>query len=173
MSYFLRYRLTARLELATSTSGQTLLHTCAWFGTLAPMAMLLDHGCDPSKLNDRQQSPLHLASLQGHRACVAALLKAGADPMAVDLSNQAPLHMAVIGSHYDSVRELLNNDEVDVNYPNFEGKYKVLRAGCIEHWLVFLLLIKRTQVRFKAIFPIYFLSILLCLSTPNCLESGQ
>ena len=86
------------------------------------MVMLLDNGCDPSKLNGNHQSPLHLASLQGHRACVAALLKAGADPMAVDLSNQTPLHMAVIGSHYDSVRELLNNDEVDVNYPNFEGK---------------------------------------------------
>jgi ankyrin repeat protein len=52
---------------------------------------------------------------------VAALLKAGADPMSGDLSNNTPLHMAVIGSHYDCVRELLNNDEVDVNFPNNEG----------------------------------------------------
>ncbi len=56
------------------------------------------------------------------KACVAALLKAGADPMSGDLSNNTPLHMAVIGSHYDCVRELLNNDEVDVNFPNNEGK---------------------------------------------------
>jgi ankyrin repeat protein len=121
LSYFLRYRLSARLELASSTSGQTLLHTCAWFGTLAPMNLLLDHGCDPLKLNHREQSPLHFAALKGHRACVAALLKAGSDPMACDVVNDTPLHMAVVGSHYDCVRELLNNDEVDVNFPNVDG----------------------------------------------------
>lgn len=53
---------------------------------------------------------------------MAALLKAGADPMAGDLSNNSPLHMAVVGSHYDCVRELLNDDEVDVNVTNNEGQ---------------------------------------------------
>ena len=86
------------------------------------MNLLLEHGCDPSKPNNREQAPLHLAALQGHRACVAGLLKAGADPMSGDLANNSPLHMAVIGSHFDCVRELLNNDEVDVNFQNSEGK---------------------------------------------------
>ena len=122
LSYFLRYRLSSCLDLASAGSGQTLLHTCAWFGTLAPMNLLLEHGCDPSKPNNREQAPLHLAALQGHRACVAGLLKAGADPMSGDLANNSPLHMAVIGSHFDCVRELLNNDEVDVNFQNSEGK---------------------------------------------------
>ena len=122
LSYFLRFRLSSCLDLASLSSGQTLLHTCAWFGTLAPMNLLLEHGCDPSKPNNREQSPLHLAALQGHRACVAALLKAGADPMLGDQSDNTPLHMAVIGSHYDCVRELLNDDEVDVNHANNEGK---------------------------------------------------
>ena len=39
-----------------------------------------------------------------------------------DQSDNTPLHMAVIGSHYDCVRELLNDDEVDVNHANNEGE---------------------------------------------------
>jgi len=54
------------------------------------MNLLLEHGCDPSKPNNREQSPLHLAALQGHRACVAALLKAGADPMLGDQVSISP-----------------------------------------------------------------------------------
>jgi ankyrin repeat protein len=116
--------------------GQTLIHKIAcsaWFGTLAPMNLLLKHGLDHSRPNNREQSPLHLAALQGHRACVAALLKAGADPTLGDFDNNSPLHMAVIGSHYDCVRELLNDDDVDVNVQNNQG-FLLTWGQCYDHY---------------------------------------
>lgn len=79
-------------------------------------------GCDSSRTNIYGQTPLHLAASKGHRACLGVLLKKGCDPMDMDLMENTPLHNAVVGSHYDSVRELLNNDEVDVNQANSAGE---------------------------------------------------
>ena len=46
---------------------QTLVHTCSWFGTLAPLSLLLKYGADNSAVNEAGQTPLHLAAGRGNR----------------------------------------------------------------------------------------------------------
>lgn len=42
--------------------------------------LLLQHGADPNRLNDRGQSPLAGAVFKMHEAVIEALLEGGADP---------------------------------------------------------------------------------------------
>ena len=115
ISYFTRY---GNSILKTLTpSRQSLVHTCAWFGTLAPLVMLIGHGCNVNVENARQHQPLHLAVLRGHYTSALALIKAGADLEATDEGGNTPLHAAVLAGHFDCARELVNYD-VDINRRN-------------------------------------------------------
>ena len=104
----------------TTPSGQTLMHTCAFFGTAAPLAVLVQHGASLKATNARRQQPLHLAALRGHLMCAKTLLRAGADLEARDESGNAPLHDAVAAGAFDVAQEIVNHD-ADVNAANAEN----------------------------------------------------
>jgi ankyrin repeat protein len=62
------------------SAGNTVLMLAAYHGHPATVAMLLAHGADPDRLNDRGQSPLAGALFKGEEEVVRALVAAGADP---------------------------------------------------------------------------------------------
>ncbi|GAA6019537.1 hypothetical protein JCM8202_001847 [Rhodotorula sphaerocarpa] len=57
----------------TNSSGDTLIMLAAYHGHADVVKLLLKHGADPNRLNDRQQSPLS-------GAVIEALLAGGASP---------------------------------------------------------------------------------------------
>ena len=52
----------------------------AYHGHAALVRLLLSHGADPNRLNDRRQSPLAGAVFKGEAEVIEALLEGGADP---------------------------------------------------------------------------------------------
>lgn len=59
--------------------GNTLLMLAAYHGHGETLAMLLDRGADPDRLNARRQSPVAGALFKGEDDVVRLLLEAGAD----------------------------------------------------------------------------------------------
>jgi len=53
----------------------------AYHGHAALVTLLLRHGADPNRLNDRGQSPLAGSVFKNERDVITALLDGGADPL--------------------------------------------------------------------------------------------
>jgi hypothetical protein len=64
----------------TNGAGDTLLILAAYHCHLDTVEMLLEHGADWARVNDRGQTALAAATFRRHRPIVTVLLAAGADP---------------------------------------------------------------------------------------------
>ena len=108
---FCRFGLGFTLSIA-SDYGQSLVHSCCWFGKSDSLANLLKIGAKHSDVNPRGHTPMHLAALNGHIMCLEMLLKAGADPNVGDKLGNSPLHAAVLGNHVDCAKLFFVYDKV-------------------------------------------------------------
>jgi ankyrin repeat protein len=70
----------------TNAAGDTLLILAAYHCHLDTVEMLLDHGADSARINDRGQTALAAATFRRHGPIVTVLLAAGADPDAGERS---------------------------------------------------------------------------------------
>ena len=70
---------------STLLSDQLTLHSqvmlAAYHGHAPLVSLLVQHGADVNRLNDRGQSPLAGAVFKNEREVIEALLKGGADPL--------------------------------------------------------------------------------------------
>jgi ankyrin repeat protein len=66
----------------TSASGDSLLLLAAYHDHPATVRMLLEHGADPDRVNDRGQTALGAAVFRRSRESATHLLEHGADPNA-------------------------------------------------------------------------------------------
>ena len=66
----------------TGGSGDSLLILAAYHGHPDTVRMLLEHGADPDRVNDRGQTALGAAVFRQSRTAVELLLHHGADPHA-------------------------------------------------------------------------------------------
>jgi len=66
----------------TSASGDSLLLLAAYHDHPATVRMLLEHGADPDRVNDRGQTALGAAVFRRSRESATRLLEHGADPHA-------------------------------------------------------------------------------------------
>jgi uncharacterized protein len=66
----------------TGGSGDSLLILAAYHGHPGTVRMLLEHGADPDRVNDRGQTALGAAVFRQSREAVELLLDHGADPHA-------------------------------------------------------------------------------------------
>jgi ankyrin repeat protein len=64
----------------TGGSGDSLLILAAYHDHPATVRMLLEHGADPDRVNDRGQTALGAAVFRRSAESVASLLEHGADP---------------------------------------------------------------------------------------------
>ncbi|TRY61220.1 hypothetical protein TCAL_02177 [Tigriopus californicus] len=128
LAYFIRYGSSV-LKLVTP-SQQSLLHTCCWFGTLAPLTMVIQYGGNVNLVNALRHTALHLAVLKGHHPCVKALIKSGASLECQDEGGNTPLHAAVLAGSYDCAQELIHYD-VDVNKTNCDNGTPIHYASSV------------------------------------------
>ena len=70
----------------TNAAGDTLLILAAYHCHLDTVEMLLEHGADSARVNDRGQTALAAATFRRHVPIVTVLLAAGADPDAGERS---------------------------------------------------------------------------------------
>ncbi|GAA5987265.1 hypothetical protein JCM10908_001885 [Rhodotorula pacifica] len=78
---FMRAPLEAGLPAnLTNSSGDTLIMLAAYHGHPEAVTLLLKHGADPNRLNDRGQSPLSGAVYKNEGAVIEALLAGNASP---------------------------------------------------------------------------------------------
>ena len=59
---------------SVSQSGQTLLHTCSWFGTSGTLSIVARYGYNISAKNTSDQQPIHLSVLRGHLSCLRIMV---------------------------------------------------------------------------------------------------
>jgi len=71
------------------------------------VALLLEHGADPSARGAGGFTPLHAAAQNGERESVEALLESGADPAATNDEGRTPGELARAAGH-DDLDELLS-----------------------------------------------------------------
>jgi ankyrin repeat protein len=92
-----------------SEDGWTPLHLGAFFGRLAAVRMLLEHGADPHAVsrNPTANTPLHAAAVRGHLEVVALLLDRGADHARAAGGGYTALHIAAGAGHEQVVALLL------------------------------------------------------------------
>ncbi len=103
VSYFLRYG-SAILNISTP-SGQSLLHTCAWYGATSSAALLLSQvQCMPydslySRQKIRRVLEHHLANRHPSPQGVSLYVE--------NASRHHPLHLASLNGHLSCLRELI------------------------------------------------------------------
>ena len=111
LKYYLSYGFQAVSKVVTTTK-QSLMHTCAWFGSYSTLSLLIRNGVSTEEPNGKGQLPLHLASIKGNYICIQNLLKEMLDPNLGDSDGNTAVHLAVMHDKMKSVEELLKFDTV-------------------------------------------------------------
>lgn len=114
MKYFLRYGIRSAQML--NEANQSLIHTCAYFGSPMTMNLLIRNGFPFEERNVKGKLPLHLAAFQGNEICLQALLKEAENPNERDYDGYTALHIATQQNHLKSTQELLKYETVSYKY---------------------------------------------------------
>ena len=117
--------------MAADTSGNTPLHTAAFFGHQQTVRDLLtSHEYEVNCMNSQHRTPLHLACIGGYIDIVRTLLhEFKADVNARDSENDTALHFAAIGGHTDVVCALITEFGCSPQVRGFEGR-TLLHQAC-------------------------------------------
>ena len=110
MKYFLRYGI--RSAQMFNEANQSLIHTCAYFGSPLTMNLLIRNGFPFEERNVKGKIPLHLAAFQGNEICLQALLKEAENPNERDYDGYTALHIATRENQLKSALELLKYETV-------------------------------------------------------------
>ena len=115
MKYFLRYGIRSAQML--NEANQSLIHTCAYFGSPMTMNLLIRNGFPFEERNVKGKLPLHLAAFQGNEICLQALLKEAENPNERDYDGYTALHIATKENQLKSTHELLKYETVSKKKP--------------------------------------------------------
>ena len=103
---------------ATEDTGMTPLHLAAHLGHLGTVKLLIEHGADVKRADNKGYTPVHSAASENFQNVVAYLIEKGADPKAPAGDNGVtPLHVAAQKGHL-LVKATLLEKGVDVNIPD-------------------------------------------------------
>ena len=108
---------------AWSSDGFQPLHLASFFGQLATVRWLLDHGADVNTVakNDMRVQPLHSAAANGSVEVCNLLIESGADVNARQQGGWTPLHAAVAAGNKE-LEDLFLEHNADTSVTNDEGK---------------------------------------------------
>ena len=106
-----------------SPDGFQPLHLASFFGQLATVRWLLDHGADVNAVakNDMKVQPLHSAAANGSVEVCNLLIESGADVNARQQGGWTPLHAAVAAGNKE-LEALLLEHNADTSVTNDDGK---------------------------------------------------
>ena len=127
----------------THDDFQSLITLAAYNSSNEIIELLIEHGCDVNKKNDRGYIAIHFAALQGRTDTVKILLRAGSkfDPQTEDTKN-TPLAFAANGGLLETMKVFLplgcnvNNVDKDKDTPIHYASYYGMKEGVkllIEH----------------------------------------
>ena len=108
----------------------TALHLAASNKMSQTVDVLLEHGSDVRKRNDKDWTPLDCAAASGSFKCAAKILEVGADVDPMDRKKTTPLHLTAIHGH-PKVTKLLLDHGAKVDIETDEGRSALELA--IEH----------------------------------------
>lgn len=133
----------------SDSKGVSLLHMAVKDNCLEDVALLLEHGADVNKLEDRRGAPLHVASLHGRAEVARRLLQQ--QEIAVnqaDYEGNTPLHLAAYKGNVEVMQSLLSREDIELN-PMTEDEitpfYLAVMGGHLE---AVVLLLERPDIAF-------------------------
>eukprot|EP01028_Stygiella_incarcerata_P011887 TRINITY_DN700_c0_g1_i1.p1 TRINITY_DN700_c0_g1~~TRINITY_DN700_c0_g1_i1.p1 ORF type:complete len:1382 (-),score=385.43 TRINITY_DN700_c0_g1_i1:1733-5362(-) len=106
---------------AVRTNDFTPLHEAAIGGYSNCAELLLDAGAPIDSRDDKGRTPLHYACLRGQHIVVRLLVARGADVNVGDGTGKTPLHFASYSGDSDSIVELVQSHQLDVNRKDHNG----------------------------------------------------
>ncbi|CEF62675.1 85/88 kDa calcium-independent phospholipase A2 [Strongyloides ratti] len=117
-----------------SHDGKTALHVAAEEGNDNIVKLLLERGCDLSKIDIKGENSIHLASRKGNLECISKMYEFGDLNKNINVENEfgeTPLHLAIYNGQVDVVEYLLLFKESDIHYLKIKGfsKGSILEYG--------------------------------------------
>uniref|UniRef100_A0A0K0E0A1 phospholipase A2 n=1 Tax=Strongyloides stercoralis TaxID=6248 RepID=A0A0K0E0A1_STRER len=117
-----------------SHDGKTPLHIASEEGNDKIVSLLLQKGCDLSKLDIKGENSIHLASRKGNVECISKMFEFGDLSKNINIENEngeTPLHLAISNGQVDVVEYLLLFKESDIHYLKIKGfsKGSILEYG--------------------------------------------
>jgi ankyrin repeat protein len=116
------YQLGLDVDWASPDTGATAAHAATQEGNDKCLSMLIDHGANMSKVDDKGWAPIHAASKNGGYACIEVLVDAGADlnlRMATERGH-TPVMICCQNGHVDCLA-LFSDNGADLCKTNKEG----------------------------------------------------
>jgi ankyrin repeat protein len=85
-------------------------------------SLLLQYGSDWKHEDSSKNTPLHYAAGSGFIECIDLLIKHGADVNAENIWKVTPITIAMLNNHKGTVKRLLQEESVDVNGKDDNGR---------------------------------------------------
>ncbi|XP_036360505.1 probable protein S-acyltransferase 23 isoform X2 [Octopus sinensis] len=132
--------------------GCTPLTVAAQYGQTMLAAYLMGKGAQKQLVDKDGDNALHWAAFKGYSELMRLLIYSGFCPRRKDNYGQTPLHLACISGNLTAVKELCEQDGVEVDLPDKNGKTPLMLAMGRKHEAVISYL-KRESKQRKSLFP--------------------
>ncbi|CAI8051487.1 E3 ubiquitin-protein ligase MIB2 [Geodia barretti] len=121
-------------QVNTNYNGRTLLHIAAAEGWTNCVRVLLEHGADIRKRNEKGNTPLRIAaSVNRHQVVELLLLQEGCDVNEGNSRGYTPVHEAALAGYSRVLKLLIDHPKCQVNAQNFRGDTPLFCA-CRKRW---------------------------------------
>ncbi|KAL5012661.1 hypothetical protein ScPMuIL_011212 [Solemya velum] len=113
--------------------GCTPLIVAAQYGQTMLGGYLMGKGCRLQVLDKDGDNALHWASFKGYSEMMRLLIYSGFNPRQTDKFGQTPLHLACINGNLTSVQELCEQDGVEIDLADKNGKTPLILSRGRKH----------------------------------------
>ncbi|XP_041356884.1 palmitoyltransferase AKR1-like isoform X2 [Gigantopelta aegis] len=134
------------------SKGCTPLIVAAQYGQTMLAGYLMGKGARLQLVDKDGDNALHWAAFKGHSELMRLLIYSGFNPRQKDHYGQTPLHLACINGNLTAVKELCEQDGVDIDLPDKNGKTPIMLATGRKHENIIIYLKKETKFR-TSFFP--------------------
>eukprot|EP00826_Nyctotherus_ovalis_P015338 TRINITY_DN1434_c0_g2_i1.p1 TRINITY_DN1434_c0_g2~~TRINITY_DN1434_c0_g2_i1.p1 ORF type:complete len:517 (+),score=145.96 TRINITY_DN1434_c0_g2_i1:133-1683(+) len=104
------------LELLDPTTGLSVLHSAAYFGTCSALVLAAERGANLNVGTEKGMAPLHFAVVGQRADAVKVLIERGAEVAVANYQGDTPLHLACIKHNADILESLLQRGKGDMGF---------------------------------------------------------
>ncbi|CAH1776296.1 unnamed protein product [Owenia fusiformis] len=142
------------------TKGCTPLIVASQYGKTVLAGYLMGKGARLQITDKDGDNALHWAAFKGQTELMRLLIYSGFNPKQPDNFQQTPLHLACINGNLAGVKELCENDGVEIELPDKNGKTPIMLAMGRKHEDIVIYLKKKAQNKNRLIPKIDFWALL-------------